>query len=402
MNHRERVLTALRHEKPDRVPIDFGGTVDSSILAVGYQDLRKRLKLCPSRTHVSDIYQQTAVIEDDVRQALDVHVIPVLYEPEKWREGQLPDGSHALFPAKFRPSHEEDGSQVVRGKAGTVVLKMPSEGFYFDSVLTPLATAKSTRDIDDHLDEIESYDRPEHLDKSFEDLARKTADLRQSCESCLVGFFGGHIFQASQSLRGWELFLTDLIENQKFAEALMDRLTEANIKRFDHYARTVGQHVDIIHFEDDLGMQDRPLISPALYRKMVKPHQKRLFEFVRSRCEAHILYHTDGAVAPFIPDLIDMGVEALNPVQVSAQGMDTKLLKREFGRDITFWGAGCESQTILPFGSREDVVTEVKKRIDDLADEGGFVFSPIHNIQAHVPSENIITMFETVREYSVY
>ncbi len=402
MNHRERVLTALLRQEPDRVPIDFGGTVDSSILAVGYQDLRNRLELNPSRTYVSDIYQQTAIIEEDVRQALDIDVEPILYEPEDWREGRLSDGSSALFPDKFRPSQEEDGSQVVRDESGTVVLRMPKGGFYFDSVHMPLANTSTTKDIDEFLEEIETYDRPEHLNKTYEDLAKKAEDLRKNTTYCLVGFFGGHIFQASQSLRGWERFLVDLIENQKFAETLMDRLTEANIKRFEHYARTIGPHVDIVHFEDDLGMQDRLLLSPVLYRKMVKPHQKRLFEFAKSRCKAYILYHTDGAVAPLIPDFIEMGVDALNPVQVSAKGMDTRTLKKEFGQDITFWGAGCESQTILPSGIPEEISDEVKRRLDDLAPGGGFVFSPIHNIQAGVPPENIITMFKTAREYGVY
>jgi len=402
MNHRERVLTALRHQEPDRIPIDFGGTVDSSILAIGYQDLRDHLGLSPSTTSVSDIYQQTAIIEDDVRQALEVDVTPILYEPEEWRQGQLSDGSSSRLPAKFRPSHEQDGSEVVRDDSGTVVLKMPKGGFYFDSVHTPLAKATNSKNIDNFLDEIETYDRPDHLDKTYDDLAEKAEDLRQTTEYCLVGFFGGHLFQASQSLRGWELFLVDLIENQKFAEALMTRLTEANIKRFEHYARTIGPHVDIIHFEDDLGMQDRPLLSPALYRKMVRPHQKRLFEYVKSRCEAYILYHTDGAVAPLIPDFIEMGIDALNPVQVSANGMETRTLKKEFGQDITFWGAGCESQTILPSGAIEEISDEVKRRLDDLAPGGGFVFSPIHNIQAGVPPENIVTMFKTAREYGVY
>jgi uroporphyrinogen decarboxylase len=402
MNHRERVLTALRHEEPDRVPIDFGGTVDSSIMAVGYQDLRTHLNLNPSRTKVSDVYQQTAIIEDDARQALDVDTAPVLYEPEDWREGRLSDQTPALFPARFQPTQEDDGSHVVRDESGTAVLKMPKNGFYFDSIHVPLAKATTQKDIDDCLDQIESYDRPDHLDRSYEDLAQKAEGLRQTTDYCLVGFFGGHIFQASQTLRGWEPFLVDLIENQKFAEALMDRLTEVNIRRFERYARTIGPHVDVIHFEDDLGMQDRPLISPALYRKMVKPYQRKLFEFAKSRCQAFLLYHTDGAVAPLIADFIEMGVDALNPVQVSAEGMETRTLKKEFGQDITFWGAGCESQTILPSGTLQEISDEVKRRLDDLAPGGGFVFSPIHNIQAGVAPENIITMFKTAREYGVY
>jgi len=182
----------------------------------------------------------------------------------------------------------------------------------------------------------------------------------------------------------------------------MHALTEAHLRRLEHYAATVGQYIDVIHFEEDLGMQDRPLMRPSLYRDMVKPYHHKLFSLARSRCDAHILLHTDGAVAPLMPDFIDMGVDAVNPVQVSAAGMDTKELKKEFGRDITFWGAGCDSQAVLPFGTPAQVADEVKRRIDDLAPGGGFVFSSIHNVQAGVPAENTMAMFKTAQEYGAY
>ena len=149
-------------------------------------------------------------------------------------------------------------------------------------------------------------------------------------------------------------------------------------------------------------MQDRPLMKPSVFRKMIKPYMKELFSFVKARTDLPILLHTDGAVASFIPDLIEMGVDAVNPVQVSAAGMDTRKLKQEFGRDIAFWGAGCNSQTILPFGTPQEVEDEVKRRMDDLAPGGGYVFSPIHNIQPDVPLENVVTMFETARDYGGY
>jgi uroporphyrinogen decarboxylase len=279
---------------------------------------------------------------------------------------------------------------------------MPRDGHYFDPVHSPLADATSVNDIDHHLDAIRSYDKPAHLDTSYEQLAREAKRLREETDYLLVGFFGGHIFQSSQSLRGWDTFLLDLLINRAFAEALMDRLVQANIERFERYADTVGRYVDVIQFEDDLGMQDRPLLRPSLYRQVVKPYHARLFRFARSRCDAYLLLHTDGAVAPFIPDFIEMGIDILNPVQVSAAGMDTKTLKREFGDDIVFWGGGCDSQQILPFGTPQAVADEVKRRIDDLAPGGGFVFAPIHNIQTEVPPENIVAMFEAAREHGVY
>ena len=402
MNHRQRVLAALRHEEPDRVPIDFGATVDSTIMATAYQELRQELGLGSSLTRVLDIAQQTAVIEDDVRQALGADLAPVFDEPREWRLGTLADDSPAEMPAKFRPQLQADGSRIVMDQDGNVVFKMPKRGHYFDPVHAPLAHATGTKDLDKYIDDIIHYDTPSHLDKNYEDQAKEVKALRQNTDYALVGFFGGHVLQAGQVLRGWEEFLMDLLKNKTFAHALMERLTEAHLARFERYATTIAPHVDVIQFEEDLGMQDRPLMSPELYREMIKPYHQKLFAFAKSRCDAYLLLHTDGAVAPLIPDLIDMGVDAINPVQVSAAGMDSKALKKEFGKDITFWGAGCDSQVILPFGSPEEVEDEVKRRIDDLAPGGGFVFAPIHNIQAGVPPENAVAMFRTAQEYGRY
>jgi uroporphyrinogen decarboxylase len=401
MNHRDRVLAALSHQEADRIPLDFGGTGDSTISALNYQALRRRMGLEPSVTRVQDVFQYTAVIEEDMRQAMGIDTAPVLDEPLEWREGKLRDGSPALLPARFRPEVQADKSQVVRDAQGTVVLKMPEGGHYFDPIHSPLARATSARDIDDCLGEIESYDRPAHLDMSYEVMGERARALRESSDYLLVGFFGGHIFQAAQSLRGWELFLMDLMTNRAFAEALMDRLVEANVRRFERYAATVGRHVHVVHFEDDLGMQDRPLLRPQLYREVVKPYHAKLFAFARTRTDAYLLFHSDGAVAAFLPDLIEMGIDAVNPVQVSAAGMDTRELKREFGREITFWGGACDSQRVLPLGTPGEVADEVRRRIDDLAPGGGFVFSPIHNIQADVPVENVVRMFDTARAYGV-
>ena len=402
MNHRERVLTALRHQEPDRIPIDFGGTVDSTISALSYQALREFLGLPPTITRVQDIYQYTAIVEDDVRQALGADTAAIFDLPAEWRAGTLPDGTEAQFPARFQPQRQPDGSQVVFDAAGTVVLKMPACGYYFDPVHSPLASATSTGDIDRCMDQIEGYDRPDHLDSSYEELAQMAKALWERGDYLLVGFFGGHIFQAAQSLRGWDTFLMDLLINRPFAEALLERLCEANLRRFDRFARTVGRYVDVVHFEDDLGMQDRPLLRPELYRQAVKPYHSQLFRFAREHCSARLLFHSDGAIAPLIPDLIEMGIDALNPVQVSAEGMDPATLKREFGQEISFWGGGCDSQRVLPFGTPEEVADEVKRRVDALAPGGGFVFGPIHNVQAGVPLENLVTMFRVAREHGVY
>jgi len=402
MTHRERMLTALGHEEPDRVPIDFGGTVDSGILAAPYRALRGHLGLGPGTMYISDVVGQTVLIEEDVRKAIGSDAAGVFYEPREWRQVRLPDGSLAFLPAKFRPQVQDDGTQVILDSDGHVLLKMPRDGYYFDPVYAPLADATSVSDLAKYVEILEAYDRPSYLDRNYEELAERAKNLYEHTDYLLVGFFGGHIFQAGQILRGWEQFLVDLLMNRVFAEALMDRLAEGHMRRFDRYAKTVGKYVQVIHVEDDLGMEDRPLIAPELYREVIKPYHQKLYAHIKSRCDAYLMLHTDGAVYPLIPDFIEMGVDILNPVQVSAQGMDTRRLKGEFGRDIVFWGGGCDTQAILPFGTPGSVSEEVRRRIDDLAPGGGFVFTQVHNIQAHVPPENIAAMYETAREYGVY
>jgi uroporphyrinogen decarboxylase len=401
MNSRERVLTALLHQPPDRVPIDFGSTVDTTIMAMAYPDLRKHLGLGPVRTRVSDIYQQTALVDEDVRQALGADLFPVFYEPREWRSGTLPDGSPAEFPREFRPQLQPDGSWLVIDAEGNTLAMMPENGLYFDPIHAPLADATDAKDVEKHIQHIVNYDTPSYLDKSFEELAKQAKRVRETTDYALVGFFGGHILQAGQVLRGWETFLMDLLENQQLAHAIMEKLLEANLDRLGHYAATVGKYLDVIHFEEDLGMQDRPLLGPETFRRMLKPYMKRLFSFAKSRCDAYLLLHTDGAIEPLIPDFIEMGVDAINPVQVSAVGMDTRKLKKEFGQDITFWGGGCDSQRTLPFGTSDEVAEEVKRRINDLACGGGFVFSTVHNVQIGTPLENLLTMFRTAQECGI-
>ncbi|GAG61697.1 unnamed protein product, partial [marine sediment metagenome] len=181
--------------------------------------------------------------------------------------------------------------------------------------------------------------------------------------------------------------------NPKFAGYLLDVLVEENIKRLEKILPMVESYVQIIQAGDDLGLQDGPQLSPELYRKIVKPRHKKLYQYVKQHSSAYLFLHTCGSVYEFIPDFIEMGVDILNPVQVLAKNMDTRRLKREFGKDITFWGGGCDTQKVLPFGTQEKVTKEVKRRTEDLAPEGGFVSTQVHNIQVGVPPENIMAMY---------
>jgi len=193
-----------------------------------------------------------------------------------------------------------------------------------------------------------------------------------------------------------------LVLEPQFAERMMDRITDIYIESCSNYLDELGQYLQVFIYYDDLCGQDGWLIRPDLFRKLIKPKQRRLVEAVKRKTDAKLFYHSCGASYGLIPDLIDIGFDIINPVQVSARGMDTHRLKQDFGRDIVFWGGGVDTQQVLPFGKPAEVVDEVKRRIDDLAPGGGFVFAAIHNIQAFVPPENIVAAFDTALEYGKY
>jgi uroporphyrinogen decarboxylase len=203
-------------------------------------------------------------------------------------------------------------------------------------------------------------------------------------------------------MMGLQNFLMALIAEPDFADRLMEQITDIYIQSCDRYLSHVGPYIQVFTYWDDLTGQNGWLINPEIYRKRIKPKQKRLVEAIKKKTNAKIFYHCCGASREIIPDLIEIGFDILNPVQVSARGMDTYQLKKDFGKDITFWGGGVDTQHILPFGKPTDVIDEVKRRIDDLAPGGGFVFSAVHNIQAHVPPENIIAAFDTALEFGIY
>lgn len=402
MTSRDRVICAVNHKEADRVPIDLGGTVDTTIQAVNYRNLRRYLDFPALAVRIIDVYQQVSRVDNDVKEYFGVDTEPLFYEPCAWRSGHLTDGSPAELPAKFFPEEIADGSTVLFDQAGQVTARMPKNGHYFDVVHAPLAGVETPHDLDGYREDIENFDKPFFLDESYDVLAVKARKLQEESGRAVLGFFSGHLLQAGLMLRGWEQFYIDLFTNRELVHALLRMLVEANKSRFESYAKSVCPYIDVVMFEDDLGMEDRPLLGPDLYRQMIKPYQKELFEYVKSQTDAFVMLHSDGAIAPLIPDFIEMGIDILNPIQVSAAGMDSHSLKQEYGSDICFWGAGCDSQHVLPFCSPERVRDEVRKRIDDLAKEGGFIFAPIHNIQNGVPPENIVAMFQTALEYGSY
>ena len=397
MNSRNRILTALEHKEPDRVPVDLGGTESSGITGIAYNLLKKHLGFS-GRTQIYDISQMICKVERPVVESVCSDAVPLLIEPRIWKPWTLQDGSSAEIPAGVDLRRLDSGEVVQLSADGQVVARSTSSGYYLDNVSPPLADARSTADVEKYK-YFRDFDWPDYLDETYEDLNNKARKLYQETDYLIVGNLWVHIFAAGQVLRGFANFMMDLLDNQRLAHCLMENLMEVYMERVAKYAEAVGDYVQVIEVNDDLGTQFGPQLAPALYREMIKPYHKKLWEYIKEKTGCYLLLHSCGSVYDFIPDFIEMGIDAINPVQVSAQNMDTARLKREFGSEISFWGGGCDTQRVLPFGTPDEVEEEVKRRIDDLAPGGGFVFTQVHNIQPDVPPENIMAMYSALDKY---
>ncbi|MBW2060533.1 MAG: hypothetical protein JRI95_03100 [Deltaproteobacteria bacterium] len=261
----------------------------------------------------------------------------------------------------------------------------------------PLRDARDTNDID-------NFPWPDPTEparfKGLGERARRGVKVEE--KAVILGGLCAGVMEIAAWMRGFEGYFSDFALNPTLLCYLMDKVVELKMAYWEKALVEVGEHVDVVQEADDFAGQFRMLISPSMYRKIAKPRHKKLFDFIHQHTPARIFFHSCGAIRPVISDLIEIGVDILNPIQVSAAGMDSKELKKEFGKEITFWGGGVDTQHILGNGTPEQVRDDVKRRIDDLAPGGGFVFAAVHNIQPNVPPENIVAMWETLQEYGLY
>ncbi len=381
----ERVKTALDHREPDRVPFDLGGTVLTGMNKLAYRNLRKYLGLPEVDMQTYDTKQQLARIDQDILDRLMVDVRCV-----------DPGQANTPLATAVRREGEYDCYEDQWG----ITWRMPVEGgIYFDMWKHPLADAESVADL-------EKYPWPDPAAPERFATMKQRADrfVHEEKKAYVLGRHAAGLFEVSLWLRGFENFLVDMAANPGFAHALLDIITDLKMRYWEKALETVGENVLIVSEADDIATQRGPIMSMAMYREFIAPRHRRLFEHIRSSAKSHvyIFFHSCGAVKDLIPQLIDEGIDILNPVQVSAEGMDTSELKRLYGRDITFWGGGVDTQHVLPYGTPRQVRDEVRRRIDDLAPGGGFVFNPVHNVQGDVPPENYMAMWETLRDYGVY
>jgi len=398
MTSRERVLKAIRHEEADRLPIDFGGMASTGIMAIAYDRLKKHLGITSGEIRVFDMGQQLAEVEPEILSRFGGDVISLgnsLGEaPELWKPWKLPNGVDCKIPAEVDLRLDEESGGWLIWENGLPMHRMAPGSLYFSEAIHPLADLTTP-------EELQYVPRPIISDEELKFLEMRAKALYENTDFAIMASFGGNILETGNSLRGFTRFMMDLAIGGAFVEDLIGGIVETQFLNLTLFLQAVGNYVQIVQFGDDLGMQDRLIISRSMYQKYIFPGHQQLFQYVHQNSNCAVFLHSCGSIRPLIPDLIAAGVDILNPVQTSAENMDPKQLKEEFGKRITFWGGGCDTQHVLPFASPDEVTRHVQEQIEILAPGGGFVFNQIHNIQADIPPKNIVAMFDAARQFKL-
>ncbi len=407
MNSRERVLKAVNFETPDRVPIDLGGIRASGINAVVYDQLKKRMGIdTPTRVH--DSMQILAELELEVIERLHVDVLPLEPMTAGWARQEASEGVRktlfcgldVYFPPGTEIEEREDGSWILQGHGGSDPARMPKDGYYFDFVRPTMAGTRIDPDAFHPSDTVP--------DEVLDEFAEHSRFFYENTDKALLGW------GASISMLGLSALLSDnitqgsldewlcmLMTEKETAHEMMGRFVDATIKQMALYHQAIGDRCFAWGVaSDDAGTQRGELLSADLFREMVKPHYERVCDWVHTHTGWKTYLHSCGSIYRYIPEWIDAGIDILNPVQIAAANMEPERLMKDFGGKIVFWGGGCDTQKVLPWGTREEIREHVRHNIEVFTSTpGGFVFTQVHNIQQDVPVENVETMFEAAYEF---
>jgi uroporphyrinogen decarboxylase len=377
VNSRQRVVTALNHREPDRVPINFGG-LHTSIHRDGHRRLLEHLGMEVYDAPVIDMFQQ-------------------IVDPSPALRERFNDDAQSLFanPGTGWQLEINPVEDTWTDEWG-VKYRRPSGGFWYDFKSHPLKEGT--------IQELEGYRWPDPRDPNrVRGLAEKAKRLYETTDKALVMHAAtGGVYEHSYWLRGVEELYVDMASNLKYVDALAEKIVEWMLEFWDHILTAVGPYVQVVQLGDDLGAQHGLLFSPEIYRKIYKPRHRRLTDLVHKKTDARIYFHSCGSIYAILPEIIESGMEIINPLQVSAKDMDSAKIKKEFGKDLSFWGGGANPQSVMTLGGPAEVKAEVKRRIGDLAPGGGLVLASVHNIQPNVPPQNVVAFFEAAAEYGRY
>lgn len=415
MNGRERVKAVINHKISDRVPIDMGAAPCTGIAAIAYNNLRRTLGINGKKlARMYDFKQALAYPEKEVRDRFHIDTIDAgqgfLKSDDDWLEWTLNDGSRCLIPKFINFEVDADQNVLLKDEHGLTLGVKPKSSLYVDQVywaygdLEKIPERFSDADLRKNLWAIPIP--PGHLniheEEGYRQIVSGTRELHEKTDYAVMYPVGCNLFEEGTWLRGMENFLVDIYTDVRGVERLFDYLTEGYLEFLELVIEAVGDYVDILMVADDLGSQNNSLISPEIFRKVLKPRYRKMYEYIHSHCDCKIFLHSCGSIANLLPDFIDIGLDILNPVQTTAAFMEPEVLKREFGKDLVFWGGGANTRDILPHKSPKEVREDVKRRMEVLGRDGGFVFNPIHNIMADVPPENVIAMYDAAYEFGRY
>ncbi len=382
MNSRERVRLALDHKEPDRVPFDLGGTSVSLIHVTAYQNLRRHLNMPAVPRNVILTAEQITWLDEDIADRLETDVRLVI----------------PAFAEGFELKFVDEGAYESYGDEWGVRWRKPKEGgFYYDMYFHPLENAESIADL-------RAFKFPDPVDPNrFVGMRPAAEAAAAKGKAITVSGAASGIMETYSWLRGYEQFYMDLAANPEWVTYMLERMAEFKMAYWERALAEIGDLVDVVLEFDDMAGQQALLFSPTTYRRLIKPWHKKLFRRIHELApNAKLFLHCCGAVRPLIPDLIDIGVEVLNPVQISAADMNLRELKRDFGREIVFWGGGVDTQRVLGTATPEEVRTHVRGNIEALAPGGGFVFAAVHDVQANVPPENLAAMWDAWKSFGGY
>lgn len=413
MNSRERVLAAIAHKQPDQVPVDLGSTPSSGISAIAYSNLLKAIGRTDLPVQIYDVVQQLAQPDMSIIDRFGIDVLDIgrafNTEEKDWHETILANGDKAFYPIHFNPVKQADGSYHCYDEDGKRLLAlMPQGATFFDQSYFPYINGfpENYDTLDEEMGRVlwsryvhSPWDHTQDPD-FWKTLREKTLQLRASTDKALMIVCGCNLFEWGTFLRRMDNFLMDLLCEPDQVARMLDQLLERHLATLAKVCDSVGDIVDIIRFGDDLGMTSGPFMDVDTYRSLFKPRHKQLCDYVKTHSQMHTFIHSCGSISSLMPDLIEAGIEIFNPVQTNARQMEPEFLKKEFGQDCTFWGGGVETVGTLNNGTPEQVREQVLERLGIMSAGGGFVFNTVHNILPDVPPQNILAMFDAVKEFN--
>ncbi len=413
MTSRERVISAINHQQPDRVPLDLGATPSSGISAIAYSNLLKHLGRTDLPVQIYDVVQQLAQPDMSLIDQFGVDVLDIgrmfNTQPTDWYATTLANGDMAQYPTWFRPELQSDGSYNCYDDDGKRRLAMmPKGATFFDQTYFPYMDnyPADYSGLDSEMGRIlwarYAHSPWDHCTEPdfWEQLRAGALHLRATTDKALMIVCGCNLFEWGTFLRRMDNFLMDTLCERENVERMLDQLLERHLATLEKVCAAVGDVVDIIRFGDDLGMTTGPFMDVESYQTLFKPRHKQLCDYVKKHSSMRTFIHSCGSISLLMPDLIDAGIEIFNPVQTNAKDMSPEFLKREFGADCTFWGGGVETVGTLNNGSREQIREQIFERMEIMSKGGGFIFNTVHNIMPDVPAENIVTMYEAVKEWN--